>query len=372
MSKFNVAEVAEGLEGIVATSTEISLVDGEKGRLVYRGEWVKDLAINYSFEEVCFLLWYGKLPDEVELNEFNRLMAEHRVLPEYIMTILQTLPDNMDIMSVLRTCISSMGDTKYSWPPTVEEAIEITSLTTTIIAYKHRLKSKKEIIQPSSSLGHVANYLYMLTGNIPEPVHVKALNSYFVLTMEHGMNASTFTSRIITSTESDMISAITGAIGAMKGPLHGGAPSEVMDMLGEIGTKDNIEPWIRKQLESGKKLMGFGHRVYKTQDPRAEALREVTKSLSGDDPWLELAYLVEQQAILLLSEYKPGRNLYTNVEFYAAAVLRAVNMPTQLFTPTFTASRIVGWTANVLEQSNNNRIYRPQSLYKGIIPNEGN
>ncbi|KIL51910.1 citrate synthase/methylcitrate synthase [Jeotgalibacillus soli] len=362
--------IIKGLEGITVAATNISLVDGDHGRLVYRAYWAKDLALQHDFEEVCYLLWHGRLPNEIELKKLKNDFREQRRLPAHLVELLKILPENMPMMSVIRTCISAMGDGSYQWPPKVEEAIKITAVLPTIIAARSHLLKGENVIDPHETLDHVANFLYMLNGEIPLGAHSKVLNAYFVLTMEHGMNASTFSSRVIASTESDIVSAITGAIGAMKGPLHGGAPSEVTAMLDEIGSKENAEGWIREQLEKGKKLMGFGHRIYKTRDPRAEALKEMTSQLTKEDPWLDLAVHVEAEAIRLLEEYKPGRKLYTNVEFYAAAVLRAVNMPAELFTPTFTSSRVAGWTANVMEQSLDNRIYRPSSLYNGGMPKD--
>ncbi len=358
-------EVKPGLEGVVVTDTFISLVDGEKGELIYRGYSAKDLAIKNEFEEVCYLLWYGNLPNKIEAENLKSQMSKERELPLYVKDIIKNLPLEMDMMSVLRTCISALGTSEYSYKPTIEQAIVITSKIPTILAYRFRYINNLPEIAPLNELSHVANYLYMLKGSNPKEAHVRTLNAYFILTMEHGMNASTFTARVISSTESEIISAITGAIGAMKGPLHGGAPSEVMDLLERIETKENAEKWLRNELENGNKIMGFGHRVYKTSDPRAVALRMITEEFSNQDQWLDLAYYVEQEAIRLLELYKPGRRLYTNVEFYAAAILRAVDMPIELFTPTFTASRVAGWTANVIEQAANNRIYRPQSNYIG-------
>jgi citrate synthase len=360
--------INKGLEGVTVTKTNISLVDGENGCLVYRGYWAKELAIHHSFEEVCYLLWNGVLPTQEELDVLKQAFRRHRELPVYIFDLLKSLPKKMSMMSVMRTCISAMDDESFQWPPTIDEAIRLTAILPTIIATRVQLLKGEKICSPHPTLDHVKNFLYMLNGETPLEAHVKAFNAYLILTMEHGMNASTFSSRVIASTESDMVSAITGAIGAMKGPLHGGAPTEVTAMLNEIATKEEAEGWLRGELENGKKLMGFGHRIYKTSDPRAEALKKVTSQLTSDDLWLDLAIHVEDTAIRLLNEYKPGRKLYANVEFYAAAVLRAIKMPSELFTPIFTASRVVGWTANVLEQSEDNRIYRPQSLYIGSIP----
>lgn len=357
-----------GLEGVVAAETNISLVDGEKGHLVYRGHWAKDLAMQLSFEEAAYLLWHGELPRQKDLLNLRAQMAVLRELPDHTKAIIDLLPADMPMMSVLITTVSSLGHSGYSFPPTVEQAMTLTAKLPTIIAYRHTKLAGIPWSGPDALLGHTANYLYMLTGKKPEDAHVKALNAYLVLGMEHGMNASTFATRVVLSSQSDLVSAVCGGIGTMKGPLHGGAPSEVTVMLEEIGTKDRAEAWLRNVLESGGRLMGFGHRVYKTRDPRAEALKAVVTELAGQDPWLDLALYVEQTGVRLLEEYKPGRRLYTNVEFYAAAVMRAISLPEELFTPTFTASRVVGWTAHALEQAAHNRIFRPQSEYLGQVP----
>lgn len=354
-----------GLEGVIAAETAISLVDGEKGQLVYRGQNAAELAIEQSFEEVAYLLWYGERPTTEEVEALKLLLKQKRPLPNHLVKLLKELPTNMEMMSVIRTVISALGNETYGWKPTIQQAIELTALIPTIIAYRYRLLKGVPVIEPNDDLDYVANYVYMLKGEIPQNAQLKALEGYFILTMEHGMNASTFAARVVASTESDLVSAVCGAIGAMKGPLHGGAPSGVIDMLNHIHQTGDAHKWIREALEKGERLMGFGHRVYKTYDPRSVALKTITEQVAGEDEWLDLAYHVEQTAIALLDEYKPGRRLYTNVEFYVAAVLRAVNLPPQLFTPTFTASRVVGWTAHVLEQAENNRIFRPQSVYVG-------
>jgi len=353
-----------GLEGVTAVKTALSKVDGEAGRLIFRGYEADELARKHQFEEAVHLLWYGTMPTDDELSKLKEELKKNRKVPEKIVTLIKELPEDMEMMAVLRTCISALGyDTE--WPPKPEEAIRITAITPTILTYRYRLMNNQEVVSPNNDLDHVANYLYMLRGEEPTKDHTDALNAYFILTAEHGLNAATFTSRVITSTQSDMFSAITGAIGAMKGPLHGGAPSGVMDMLDEIGSMDHVESWIRKKLENDEKLMGFGHRVYKTMDPRSEALRDITSKMSENDEWLALAKQVEKRAIELLEEYKPGRRLYTNVEFYAAAIFRSIDFPSPLFTPTFTASRMAGWCAHIMEQGNNNRIFRPLAAYTG-------
>lgn len=358
----------QGLEGIEIADTRLSLVDGENGRLIYRGHWAKELALNHSFEDVVHLLWFGHLPDENEQQAFRKKLASFAFLPDYIKNILSQLPTDIDPMSALRTGISAVGTKDYGYPPTSDQALETLAKTCSIIPFFYHQTQGTTAVEPREDYSIAENYLYMLHGKEPSEAHARALDAYLILTAEHGMNASTFSSRVATSTRADLISAVSAAISTLKGPLHGGAPSEVDDMLEAIGTKDNAEPWIRAELEKGKRLMGFGHRVYKTQDPRAEALRTIASKFAGEDPWFQLGLHVEEVAIKLLNEYKPGRALYTNVEFYAAAVLRGVAIPRPLYTPTFTLSRTAGWVANVMEQTENNRLIRPKSNYIGDKP----
>ncbi|CAH0347203.1 citrate synthase/methylcitrate synthase [Bacillus sp. CECT 9360] len=357
--------VIKGLKGIPAAETSISFIDGDKGILIYRGHEASRLALSYSFEEVAYLLWKEKFPDNAELLSFKEELALARELPEYLVEMLYLLPENMEIMDVLRTCISAIGTKEYNWKPSIDQAIRLTAIMPVLIASRYRINKGLSPIEPMMDLGHTANYLYMLTGEIPTKSQEKAMDAYMILTAEHGMNASTFAARVTASTESDMVSAVTAAIGAMKGPLHGGAPTAVLNMLDEIQKEENAEVWIREKLDRNEKIMGFGHRIYKTRDPRAAALQEITRGISGDEHWLSLANSVEEKAISLLEEYKPGRKLYTNVEFYAAAIMKAIDMEAALFTPTFTAARTAGWTAHVLEQSLDNAIYRPESVYTG-------
>ncbi|AJY76745.1 citrate synthase/methylcitrate synthase [Paenibacillus beijingensis] len=358
-----------GLEGVIAAYTEIGLVDGELGHLVYRGYPAQELAVSKSFEETAFLLWHGRFPQEDELTALKKRMSHYRNLPDYICRILELLPASIPVMSALQTAVAALAEAEGSaWPPSLAQAERLTAMLPTMIAYRARRIAGLPALQPDANLDHAANYLYMLNGRKPERSHAKALEAYLILGMEHGMNASTFASRVIVSTQSDMCAAVSGAIGAMKGPLHGGAPYEVIAMLESIGSKSNAEPWMRNVLDNGGRLMGFGHRIYKTKDPRAQALRAVTMELTGDDPSFDLAIYVEDTAIRLLEEYKPGRRLFTNVEFYAAAIMRAINLSPDLFTPTFTAGRTVGWTAHLLEQAAINRIFRPESIYIGTMP----
>ncbi|MBB6692530.1 citrate synthase/methylcitrate synthase [Cohnella xylanilytica] len=357
-----------GLEGVVAAETEIGHVDGEKGLLIYRGHWAKDLAVRHTFEEAAHLLWHGRLPDDGELNEFKKKLVAARTLTPELRRLLDAMPKRAPLMNVLEAAVAALAEEEPAGPPSVDAAIRIAGMLPVAIAYRHRQANGLPWVEEAREEGHVAHYLHLLFGRPAEPAAVRAMNAYMILTMEHGLNASTFASRVVTSTGSDLHSAVAAAIGAMKGPLHGGAPSGVLELLEKIGSKERAEPCLRELLGRGERLMGFGHRVYKTRDPRAEALREVSAALAGDDPWLDLARHAEEVAVRLLEEFKPGRKLYANVEFYAAAVMRAVRMPAELFTPTFTAARAVGWTAHAIEQAANNRIIRPQSVYTGPWP----
>ena len=356
---------AKGLDGVVVATTNVSHVFGEEGRLVYRGYEISQLAAKATFEEVCFLLWNGHLPNRAELDELTGKMRAQREVPAGAMAALRAAPTSADPMDVLRTIASAVGaELPIEGKPTYEQAIALTARFPTIVAAFNRLRHGREPVAPNASLGHAANYLYMLTGETPAENHVKSLDTYLVLLADHGMNASTFTARVIASTESDLDSAVVGGIGALKGPLHGGAPALVMDMLDQIGSASNIQPWVDNTLNTGGKLMGFGHRVYRTTDPRAEILREMAAHSSTPE-FFALARGTEDYAIKVLNERKPERRLYTNVEFYSAAVLNSVGLQRDLFPSTFAVSRVAGWSAHVLEQMIGNRLIRPQSEYGG-------
>jgi citrate synthase len=357
----------EGLEGVVAASTALSHVFGEEGKLVYRGYDIHELAGKASFEEVAYLLWIGHLPNRHELDELNSKLEGNRALPETVMSVLRALPSSTAPMDALRTGVSALGSgdsALFDETPDLDEAIAIHARFPSILAAFHRLRQGLEPIQPKSGHNTAQSYLYQLFGNEPQTRHWQPLETYLVLLADHGMNASTFTARVIASTQSDICSALTGAVGALKGPLHGGAPSKVLDMLNEIGTADNVESWLTDTLDRGERLMGFGHRVYKAEDPRAEILRGLAETASDPD-FFELSKRTEERALSLLHERKPDRRLYTNVEFYSAAVLAAVGLPGDMFTPTFAVSRSVGYGAHVLEQVSNNRLIRPQSEFVG-------
>ncbi len=355
---------AKGLDGVVVASTNVSHVFGEEGRLVYRGYEINELAGKATFEEVAYLLWNGKLPTRGQLDELNAKMRPQRAIPN-LAEILATLPASTDPMDALRTIVSSVAAAKrFTTPVTQDQAITLTAMFPTAVAGFARYRDGRSLIEPRSDLSHAANYLYMLTGEVPPENHVKSLDTYLVLLADHGMNASTFTSRVIASTESDMGSCVVGGIGALKGPLHGGAPSLVMDQLDQIGSAANIKPWIDNALSTGVKLMGFGHRVYRTTDPRAEILREMARQAATPE-FFALAQGTEEYAISELNRRKPDRRLYTNVEFYSATVLNSVGLARDLYPPTFAVSRVAGWTAHVLEQMVGNRLIRPQSEYVG-------
>ena len=355
-----------GLEGIVAAQTEISMVDGANGRLVYQGYVIADLAEQMSFEEVAYLLWKGKLPTHAELDALSLELAGSRALTQAATITLDALPKDTDPMDVLRSVVSVQGVEHKLEKPSVPLAIHATASFPTILAKFHRRQLGLEPVEPRADLGHAANYLYMLNGKESSPELVHALNTYLVLLADHGMNASTFTARVIASTDSDLASCLVGAIGALKGPAHGGAPSQVMDQLEQIGTADNAERWLRAARKQKVRFMGFGHRVYRTYDPRARILKEMCARLNPK--FYELASKVEETALQILHEEHPERPQATNVEFYSAGVLQAIGLPKEFFPPTFAVARVAGWSAHVLEQSANNRLIRPQSEYIGPEP----
>jgi len=355
-----------GLEGVVASQTAISMVDGANGRLVYRGYVIADLAEEMSFEEVAYLLWHGELPNRVQLDGLTKELAASRELTEAATTALGALPKDTDPMDVLRSVVSVQGVEHKLERPTVPLAIHATASFPTILAMFHRRQLGLDPVKPRADLGHAANYLYMLNGEESRPELVHALNTYLVLLADHGMNASTFVARVIASTDSDLASCLVGAIGALKGPAHGGAPSAVMDQLEKIGTAENADRWMRAARKKKVRFMGFGHRIYRTYDPRAKILKEMCARL--DPEFYELASKVEETALQILHEEHPERPQATNVEFYSAGVLQAIGLPKEYFPPTFAVSRASGWTAHVLEQSANNRLIRPQSEYIGPEP----
>lgn len=363
----NTGTMVNGLDTVVAANTELSHVFGSEGKLVYRGYNIYELAGNATFEEVAHLLWKGHLPNQQELDEMNALLGANRELPEAVIEGLRQVSKDANPMDALRTGISLIGaqsGDKFESTPTFEEAVELAARFPAVAAAFFRLRQGLEPVQGRADLNTAQNFLYMLTGEEPSEGEWKGLDGYLVLLADHGLNASTFAARVIASTNSDICSSLVGAIGALKGPAHGGAPAKVMDMLNEIGTADNVENWLTNALDNGERLMGFGHRVYKAEDPRAEVLRGMAQQASTEE-FFELSRLTEERALALLEERKPDQKLYTNVEFYSAAVLGAVGLPGDYFPVAFAISRSVGWSAHVLEQVQVNRLIRPASEYVG-------
>jgi citrate synthase len=364
-----------GLEGVVAAETRLSSVDGEAGELIIAGFPVDVLASRASFEETVFLLWYDALPDSEQLESFREALAARRALPAAALDLLRAgAPQEAPTMDALRMAAGTVSLGVHDGAATEDryyaEALTLVACLPTIVAAYWRLLDGEEPISPDPELGHAANYLYMLTGERPSAEFVRALETYLNAVVDHGMNASTFAARVIVSTRSDVVSAVVGAIGALKGPLHGGAPGPALDVVFEIGDKGQAGDVLREKLGRGERLMGFGHRIYKVRDPRADVLASAAERLyatEGDEEFYKLTLEVEKVALRLLAEHKPGRNLKTNVEFYTALLLHGLGLPTQLFSPTFAVGRVAGWTAHCLEQRAVDRLIRPQSAYVGPV-----
>ena len=347
-----------GLEGVLAGETSLSKVDGANGRLVYRGYRIGDLVERGSYPAVANLLWTG------DWDPGARLATGP--LPDAVLTALRALPTTAKPMDALRTAVSAWGATQdLPYPPTAEQARALTAFSPSALAAFARIREGKEPIEPDPSLDLVEGYLYQLTGTRPDAATARALDAYFIVGAEHGFNASTFTARVVIGTNSDIASAVVAAIGTMKGPLHGGAPSEVVDQLAKVGSVEHAEEWLRGALDRHERLMGFGHRVYRAYDPRAAALRKVAEGMEHKPDWLQLAIQVEDVALRLLAEKYPDRPLKTNVEYYAAPVLMGVGLTPDLFPATFSLARHAGWTAHALEQAANNRLIRPDVRYIG-------
>jgi citrate synthase len=347
-----------GLEGVIAAETELGLVDGANGRLMYRGYRIGDLVARGTYAAVANLLWTGRWEPGAHLPAAP--------VPAAVLEALRALPRSAKPMDALRTAVSVWGAAQtLDWPPSEEQARALTAFSPSALAAFARLRQGLEPIDPDPELDLVAGFLYQLRGERADAATARALDAYFIVGAEHGLNASTFAARVITSTRSDMASAVAGAIGAMKGPLHGGAPSEVVEQIHKVGSPEHAEQWVRDAIARGERLMGFGHRVYRAYDPRARALRTVVEALPTRPDWLELAIKVEDVALRVLAEKYPDRPLKTNVEFYAAAVLQGVGLTPDLFPATFALARHAGWTAHVIEQASANRLIRPDARYTG-------
>lgn len=364
------ADFVPGLQGVVAAETRLSSVNGQIGELIIAGFPLEVIAPRASFEEMIYLLWHDRLPNANQLSQFQAELAAFRNLPPAVIDVLREAAaqrsDSMDALRIAASMLSLRSDDELDSAD--RDALALVARIPAIIAAYWRLSHGDEPIAARSDLNHAANYLYMLTGQVPSAERSRALETYLNTVVDHGLNASTFTARVIISTQSDLVSAIVGAIGALKGPLHGGAPGPALDMVLEIGAAQYAEAHIRQKLEAGERLMGFGHRVYKVRDPRADVLAQAAEKLyqaDGDLAVYELAKAVEDTALRLLEEYKPGRRLQTNVEFYTALLLHGLGLPNGLFTPTFAMSRVVGWIAHAYEQLDTGRIIRPASVYTG-------
>jgi 2-methylcitrate synthase len=359
--------ISKGLEGVVATDTRLGDVRGQEGQLIYCGYDINELAGKASFEEVIYLLWHNKLPNRSELAELKKQLAAERQLPDQVIEFLKTTPRTALPIDVLRTAVSMLGlhdillTLDQSLEATRRRAISITAKVGVIIAYFHRARNGLELPPVRQDLSEAGHFLYLLDGEEPSPKKTETLDVAFVLHAEHGMNASTFSARVTISTLTDIYSAITAAIGTLKGPLHGGANEGVIHMLQEIGTPDKVDAYIEQALSQKKKIMGIGHRVYKVLDPRAPILKAMAVQLSselGEAKWIEMS---ERIAALM----KEKKGLHANVDFYSATVYYSLGIPTDLFTCIFAISRTAGWTAHVLEQLADNRLYRPLSEYTG-------
>lgn len=362
---------SKGLEGVVAAQTALSHVYGDEGRLVYAGYEIEDLAENTTFEEVCHLLWFGELPGASRLAEIRRQLVAGAVVDERVLDVVRAAPKHAHPMSTLRTAVSALAffdpDTEDMSPEgNQRKAIRLTGQTITLTAAIDRIRHGKQPVPPNNDLGLAANLLYMLRGERPDELSARIIDAALILHAEHGMNASTFAARVTAGTLSDMHSAVTSAIGTLKGPLHGGANEQVMVMLHEIGEPDRAADYVRSKLASGGKIMGFGHRVYRTLDPRAPILKRLAEELSarmGGAKWLQISERIQETMRVEMD--RRGKQVYPNVDFFSASVYFTLGIPMDLFTNVFACARMAGWTAHVMEQYSDNRLIRPQSEYIG-------
>ena len=358
------AGAVAGLDGVVVAETELSDVDGERGELIVRGHRIEELVEQATFEDVCALLWSGGLAIGDEREAWRARLADARRAAFALIPSLGNalaLPDGMDAIRAALAHISASGDT---WA----DAVALTGATAVFAAAWARGRAREPIVAPQPSLSHAADYLHMLHDTPPSAAAVAGMNAYLCCVVDHGLNASTLAARVVASTGSDMVSAIVAGVGALKGPLHGGAPGPVLDMLDAIGSPEQARPWLESRLAAGERIMGMGHRVYRVRDPRAAALEAAATRLEaagGGGARLALARATERDAEMLLAARHPGRALRANVEFYTAVLLEAVGVPRELFSPTFAVSRVAGWCAHVDEQRRRGRLMRPLSKYVG-------
>ncbi|WP_328447203.1 citrate synthase/methylcitrate synthase [Streptomyces sp. NBC_00386] len=367
------ADVPRGLAGVVVTDTELGDVRGLEGFYHYRQYSAVDLAQACGFEEVWHLLVHGELPDEDRRAAFTARTARLRRLPDDVRDALPAIAratGPSGPLAGLRTALSLLG-ASLGFRPVYDidagrrrdDGLAATAAVPTLLTALYRIGQGLDPVEPREDLGYAANYLYMLTGSEPDAARARAVEQYLISTIDHGFNASTFTARVIASTGADVAACLVGAVGALSGPLHGGAPSRALDTLDAIGTPDRIDPWIRERVLAGERIMGFGHPVYRTEDPRSRMLRGMAQEFGG--PLVEFAVEVERQVEAILAELKPGRELHTNVEFYAGVVMELCGLPREMFTPTFAAARVVGWSANIMEQAEDTKIIRPAARYVG-------
>ena len=367
MSTVTTTHAPKGLEGVVATTSSISYIDGEQGVLAYRGYDIHDLADHSSFEEVCYLLWFGRLPNAEELKQLRWRLAEERKLDASVLYRLELVPKHVPAMDMLRTLVSMLSyyDPEFDrndYDANINKAIRLTAQIAMLVAYYDRVRKRKPIVHPDRSLSHAANFLLMLNGTAPSATAERALDIALILHADHELNASTFAARVTAATLSDMHSAITSAIGTLKGPLHGGANEAVFKILMEID-RDGADPvdYVKGMLAQKKKIPGFGHRVYHTEDPRATHLRKMSQDLgnsSGNPKWFEYSRKIEEFV-------RGDKQLNANVDFYSASTYHTLGIDVDLFTPIFAVSRVSGWTAHVIEQLNDNRLIRPRADYVG-------
>ncbi|QGN35779.1 citrate synthase [Microlunatus sp. Gsoil 973] len=369
-------DVPPGLAGVVAAETALGDVRGLEGFYHYRQYSAVELATRRPFEDVWQLMTNGRLPDAAERESFARLVRPVRRLPEAVAAELPTiarLSAGSDLLGGLRAALA-LAVPAYGFAPLYDQseddrrqaAIRIGAITPVLVTALYRLQQDLEPIEPRDDLDHAANYLWMLTGVEPDERQWQAVNAYLISTIDHGFNASTFTARVIASTGADLGACVLGALGSLSGPLHGGAPSRALDTLDAIGSPERIDSWVRDAVSSGQRIMGFGHPIYRTEDPRSAMLKQIARGFGG--PLVDFAIAVENGVQQVLDELKPGRGLHTNVEFYAGVVMELCGIPRQMFTPTFAAARVIGWTAHILEQAQNSKIIRPSSRYVGPPP----
>ncbi|MEU1163434.1 citrate synthase/methylcitrate synthase [Streptomyces sp. NPDC005921] len=368
-------EVPRGLAGVVVTDTEVGDVRGSQGFYHYRQYSAVELARTRGFEDVWHLLVHGELPDAERAAAFAAETAALRRLPDGVRAALPAVAaasGTSGPLAGMRTALSLLGAAQGFRPVYDVDAdrrradtVAACAAVPTLLAALYRLGRGLDPVEPREDLSYAANYLYMLTGAEPDARRARAVEQYLISTIDHGFNASTFTARVIASTGADVAACLVGAVGALSGPLHGGAPSRALDTLDAIGTPDRIDPWIRERVLAGDRVMGFGHAIYRTEDPRSRMLREIAEGFGG--PRVEFAVEVERHVERILAELKPGRELHTNVEFYAGVVMELCGLPREMFTPTFAAARVVGWSANILEQAADSKIIRPVARYVGPV-----